>query len=833
MTRLPQVLVNVPVAAPMPDAAERFAAEIAAAEAELGDHGRVLVRPSGTEPLVRVMVEAPTQAAGRRRPPTASPRPCAAVDRLVATGSAVERVGSLAADVRHRRHRQPSPHPTGAVARRGARRARRRARRRAVTSRAVTAAAGEVDDAAPRRARPARARRAPELVGRRSRPASTSSTPTPPRSTPRWPPATLDADALERASAELIALRDVLWAIRRDRLRTATAVADLAGRDAGPAALAGYLVDPAGAVGDRPHGGARPRLGRHPRLRLGPRPRRRRPGDRRRGRRARPRPAVPVRRRPPRRALPVGRVQGGGRDRRARRQHPGDARGGRAPTSCCASPCAASGPRSPCSATPAGPASASSPSPTPTPSTATSSSSPAAPTPPFVVGVLNGDVDNHADLRVAHGLRVAGPITTDAKVIPALVARHAAGGVELFEAFRRTVASFEGSVAIGARRRRRARAPVPRPQRQRPGRVRRPRRGPLPRRQRALRRRRGDVALRPPRRRARRAGRRARRRRWPARSRASTRRGYDGSAAAGDRRPTWSTAEVTTRDIDRGDFPHFLLKEITESPDSLAKTLRGKIVERDGLLHAAVGDRALPPDVAARLADGSITRDPGHRPGHGRRRRPVDGRRARRAAPAGRSTSPPITATELSGFGLRRDMSDTLAIAVSQSGTTTDTNRTVDLLRGRGAAVLAIVNRRSSDLTDKADGVLYTSDGRDVEMSVASTKAFYAQVAAGALLACAISEAAGVGTTQRRHELLDRRCASCPTRCARCSAAATSSPTRPAASPRRSATGPSSAAAPTRSPPRRSGSSSASSATSRSPATSSRTRSTSTCRRSR
>ena len=94
-----------------------------------------------------------------------------------------------------------------------------------------------------------------------------------------------------------------------------------------------------------------------------------------------------------------------------------------------------------------------------------------------------------------------------------------------------------------------------------------------------------------------------------------------------------------------------------------------------------------------------------------------------------------VPATELSGFGLRSSMSDTLVVAISQSGTTTDTNRTVDLVRSRGAKVVAIVNRRGSDLTDKADGVLYTSDGRDVEMSVASTKAFYAQVAAGVLLA--------------------------------------------------------------------------------------------------
>jgi phosphoglucosamine mutase len=60
MTSLPQLLVNVRVAHRMPDVAERLADEIAAAQRALGDTGRILVRASGTEPLVRVMVEAPT-----------------------------------------------------------------------------------------------------------------------------------------------------------------------------------------------------------------------------------------------------------------------------------------------------------------------------------------------------------------------------------------------------------------------------------------------------------------------------------------------------------------------------------------------------------------------------------------------------------------------------------------------------------------------------------------------------------------------------------------------------------------------------------------------------
>lgn len=61
--RLPQVLVNVSgVDRAGAETNDKVKAAVDAERAELGDSGRVLLRPSGTEPLVRVMVEAPTQA---------------------------------------------------------------------------------------------------------------------------------------------------------------------------------------------------------------------------------------------------------------------------------------------------------------------------------------------------------------------------------------------------------------------------------------------------------------------------------------------------------------------------------------------------------------------------------------------------------------------------------------------------------------------------------------------------------------------------------------------------------------------------------------------------
>ncbi|MGH3515920.1 MAG: phosphoglucosamine mutase [Haloechinothrix sp.] len=73
MRRLPQVLVNVPVADKAAIAASQQVRDaVAAVEAELGEEGRVLLRPSGTEQLVRVMVEATDPATAQ-----------AAADRLV------------------------------------------------------------------------------------------------------------------------------------------------------------------------------------------------------------------------------------------------------------------------------------------------------------------------------------------------------------------------------------------------------------------------------------------------------------------------------------------------------------------------------------------------------------------------------------------------------------------------------------------------------------------------------------------------------------------------------------------------------------------------------
>tara|TARA_B110000014_G_scaffold108594_1_gene74443 strand:+ start:380 stop:3784 length:3405 start_codon:yes stop_codon:yes gene_type:complete len=217
-----------------------------------------------------------------------------------------------------------------------------------------------------------------------------------------------------------------------------------------------------------------------------------------------------------------------------------------------------------------------------------------------------------------------------------------------------------------------------------------------------------------------------------------------------------SQTEISTRDIDRGSYKHYLLKEIEESPSSVRSTLRGRLVKKEnGEFDVRIGIETLSDQLKLDLKSGKI------------RKIFVIGQGT--AAVAAKAVEIAIStqltgiaisvkakpATELSAFDLVSDMSDTLVVAISQSGTTTDTNRTVQLVRDRGAKVIAIVNRRNSDLADRADGVLYTSDGRDIEMSVASTKAFYSQVVAGHLLAFAMSEVVSASENAGKEEILE------------------------------------------------------------------------------
>ena len=372
---------------------------------------------------------------------------------------------------------------------------------------------------------------------------------------------------------------------------------------------------------------------------------------------------------------------------------------------------------------------------------------------PHLVAVLNGDIDNYQALVSRQSLDIAAVITTDAKVIPVLTSRRIGAGQPLDEAFAATMAELEGSMAIVASS---ALAP---------GKLHLAVRGSgqglyvglaedafvvasepygVIEEAGSYLRIDGDNT----------AGRLV----ILDADRAGTvegidRRGYDGrklEVTDGD----LQYPEITTRDIDRRGFPHFLLKEITEAPESFRKTLRGRVIERDGALEVLLDPKALPDSLREGLKEGKY------------RRVIVIGQGT--AAVAGQSVAGAVedalaplgvtvtatTASELSGFGLDDDMQDAVVIAISQSGTTTDTNRTVDMVTARGAAVVAIVNRRNTELAEKSHGVVHTSDGRDLEMSVASTKAFYAQVAAGFLLSLAMAEAAGCADRMKASALL-------------------------------------------------------------------------------
>ena len=94
-----------------------------------------------------------------------------------------------------------------------------------------------------------------------------------------------------------------------------------------------------------------------------------------------------------------------------------------------------------------------------------------------------------------------------------------------------------------------------------------------------------------------------------------------------------------------------------------------------------------------------------------------------------------------------------VVIIVSQSGETADSLAALRLAKSRGSKVIAIVNVVGSSIAREADYVLYTWAG--LEIAVASTKAYFVQVALFTLLAYKLGEVKGTVTVDQTHDLLD------------------------------------------------------------------------------
>ncbi len=167
---------------------------------------------------------------------------------------------------------------------------------------------------------------------------------------------------------------------------------------------------------------------------------------------------------------------------------------------------------------------------------------------------------------------------------------------------------------------------------------------------------------------------------------------------------------------DRGLFPHYMIKEIFEQPQSLRATIGGRVSLQEGSVNMEE-EIGLTRKQLAELRRISI----------------VASGTSRHAGMVGRYMLQKLAnlpvdieyASEFELCDLNLDPAE-LTIVITQSGETADTSAAQRKAKARGSRTLAISNVVDSMIARDADGVLYTHAGP--EISVASTKAFTAQM---------------------------------------------------------------------------------------------------------
>lgn len=190
---------------------------------------------------------------------------------------------------------------------------------------------------------------------------------------------------------------------------------------------------------------------------------------------------------------------------------------------------------------------------------------------------------------------------------------------------------------------------------------------------------------------------------------------------------TWDAAAA-----EKGGWSSFMAKEVSEEPDAVANTLRGRIRDGEVVIPELAGLDDLFLGISRIIVIACGT--------------------AAYAGQVGKYaieqwTRIPVDVELAHEFRYRDPVigTDTLVVSISQSGETMDTLMAVKYARERGAKTLSICNTQGATIPRESDAIVYTHAGPEV--AVASTKAFVAQITALYLMGLHIGRVRGAITS--------------------------------------------------------------------------------------
>lgn len=188
--------------------------------------------------------------------------------------------------------------------------------------------------------------------------------------------------------------------------------------------------------------------------------------------------------------------------------------------------------------------------------------------------------------------------------------------------------------------------------------------------------------------------------------------------------------------VDKGGFPHYMLKEVFEQPQGLLDTINPRVSLESGQVHLD----------EVRIHDDDLRAL--------RRINIVASGTSRHAGMAGQYmiqdlVNMPVEVDYASEFEYRNPLigKGELTIVITQSGETADTTAAQREAKAKGSRTIAISNVVDSTIAREADGVLYTHAGQ--EISIASTKAFTAQLAVLYIFAVYLGQVRGCLSKQQ------------------------------------------------------------------------------------